>query len=48
MDRNSTNTNRKALQKLRAEIEKGLNSGISARSVKDIIASKRHSRDDSK
>lgn len=34
----------KVIADLRAEIEKGLNSGISKRSVKDIIDAKRKSR----
>lgn len=34
----------KVIADLRAEIEKGLNSGISKRSVKDIIEAKRKSR----
>ena len=47
-DRNATNTDREALHKLRAEIKKGWNSGISKRSMKDIIASKQDSRNDIK
>lgn len=34
----------KVIADLRAEIEKGVNSGISKRSVKDIIEAKRKSR----
>lgn len=34
----------KLIADLRAEIEKGINSGVSKRSVKDIIESKRKSR----
>ncbi|MGB5434340.1 MAG: hypothetical protein WBM98_00505 [Maribacter sp.] len=36
------------LQKLTEEIEKGWNSGISKRSVKDIIASKQRSQNNIK
>ena len=47
-DRKSTNTEKEALQKLTEEIEKGWNSGISKRSVKDIIASKQRSQNNIK
>ncbi|MCJ7714598.1 hypothetical protein MUO66_09120 [Candidatus Bathyarchaeota archaeon] len=47
-DRKATNTEKEALQKLREEIEKGWTSGVSKRSVKDIIASKQRSQNNIK
>ncbi|WP_158594725.1 hypothetical protein [Ulvibacterium marinum] len=47
-DRNATNTEKEVLRKLREEIQKGLTSGTSKRSVKDIIASKHRSQNNIK
>ncbi len=43
-EKKDTESYEEKLQKLREEIEKGWNSGKSNRTVQDIIASKRRSR----
>ncbi|WP_339654656.1 hypothetical protein [uncultured Maribacter sp.] len=47
-NRKATNTETESLQKLREEIEKGWKSGISNRSIKDIIATKQYPRNKDK